>query len=157
GVGRAVSLGDVRGTRRFAQLGAPALREAFEGKPPKAPVPLFLALPDAASCPDLDSDAVLDELASLSEVPLGERRIVRETHAAFAMALAQAMDLLLERGGEAVVGAIDSRYGDRALQALAAVGHLHTQETPLLRIPSEAAAFVRLAYRAPTSEGDRNR
>jgi 3-oxoacyl-[acyl-carrier-protein] synthase-1 len=140
---------EVVGFERFVRLGAPALREAASSCDSAA---LFLALPDAdrpdQADPRFESE-LLNTLASRSGFALdAESRIVRHGHAGFGVALSAARDVLDSgRVDEVVVGGIDSAFHPEVVRWLDERGWLCREDDDAGRIPSEAAAFVRLARR----------
>jgi 3-oxoacyl-[acyl-carrier-protein] synthase-1 len=138
---------DVVGLERFVALGAPALREATFGA---GRVGLVLALPDADRPDQADprfGEPLLALLARGAGVDLARgSRVVRRGHAGFGFALAEARAWL--DGGEideVVVGGIDTPFHADVVRWLDERGWLCREDDDAGRIPSEAAAFVRLA------------
>ncbi len=150
GIARAECIpADVVGFERFLRLGAPALREAA---PTTRRAALFLALPDADRPDQADprfGEPLLAALAAPTELVLApESAIVRHGHAGFGVALARARDVLDSgRVDEVIVGGIDSAFHPEVVSWLDARGFLCREDDDSGRIPSEAAAFVRIARR----------
>jgi len=161
GVGFCRCLSDsVRGLRRYATLGAPALREALAGARHSVRMPLFLALPEAErpGSGALESDALLDALAKAAAphtVDVRASEVLREGHAGFAFALTRAIRALNHGAKEVLVGGIDSPFDQDVLRWMDERDVLLTDDRAKGRIPTEAAAFVRLALRAAPKSGPR--
>jgi 3-oxoacyl-[acyl-carrier-protein] synthase-1 len=152
GIVRAAALSDdLLGMERWLALAAPALRECAWGAEP-TPAPLFLSIPEAGRA---DDDARLGEgllpaLAKRSGVALdlGRSQLFRQGHAGFAAALAAALAQLAAGEPAVLVGGVDSYYHPDVLAALDADRRIHSGVIESGIIPSEGAAFVRLAREA---------
>ncbi len=135
---------DLFGFDRLAALGAPALEEACPASF-TAPLPLFLALPEAGRPGDDPRLAahLVDALAAESGVAVDARRsrVFRAGHAGGALALEAAIGALGEAPA-AIVGGIDSYYHPETLAWLDEERRLAgTRDADEGILPSEAAAF----------------
>jgi len=150
----------LHGLDRHIALGAAALREALAGARHGERIPLFLALPEGCR-PDVDALAtqpLLNGLATAAAphtIEAGASEVFREGHAGFAFALARGIRALDFGAKEVLVGGIDSPFDEATLQWMDERGYLLTDDRAKGRIPTEAAAFVRLALRSAPKSGAR--
>lgn len=147
GAARSVALSDeLHGFDRFVALGAPALREASERLPVRAP--LVLALPDRER-PDQSArfeGELIAALAKVSGVAIDHAgsTTVRANNAGFGIALEEAKARLTAGAPAVLVGAIDSYFDPSVLSWLDEDLRLHSQHSESGIVPSEGAAFFLL-------------
>lgn len=156
GVVRSAALpDDLFGVERWLALAAPALRECAWGAEP-SPAPLLLSIPEAGRADDDPhlGEGLLPALAQRSGVSIdaGRSRLFRQGHAGFAAALAAALARLAAGDAAVLVGGVDSYYHPGVLAAFDADRRIHSATIEAGILPSEGAAFVRLAREAGGAE-----
>jgi 3-oxoacyl-[acyl-carrier-protein] synthase I len=154
GLCRAVGIpSGVYGFARMLALSAPALAEACAGVALPEPPPVVLALPEAGR-PDDDARLTTDLIPAIAaksgvEIDVRRSRIVRAGHAGFAIALTlcEAMLASSPEGSMVLVGGVDSYWHPNVAAWLDEEHRLHGLEAEEGFIPSEGAAFARVAAR----------
>ena len=142
---------DVTRMERFLALAVPALKEC--GCDPHGDNIVILALPYVARL-DQDENFGAEFMRRLSErsgysIDLRRSKIFRNDNAGGAYALAEAKSLMDKGLDTAVVGGVDTHFDGELLKWLDEDRRLHTSKREGCIVPSEAAAFLRLAW-----EGD---
>lgn len=135
------------GYDRFVALGRPALREAMVGdeRPGDRSTVLLLGLPEPYEGDDPRLSAeLLHDLSRHCQLSLDPRSaVVRIGNAGFAALLARAAMFSAE--ARVIVGAIDSYHDPARMQRLDRNYRIHGPRSGNGFIPSEAAAFARVA------------